>query len=155
MATPTLEAVWASLMDALGAINANDGYHTTVQTVTRDLVSIASLSSVKVPALLVMHDGETSTRQYRLSSQVECRESFIVEARIDAPGLETGEKAGAYADLLADIERAVTRDVTRGGAANWTYVAGVRGPYMGLDAGGVVLFQVRIEVVAVRTVGEG
>lgn len=154
MADPALTLIWDSLVTALEGIRVEDGYHTTVQTVTRELVSISALSSLKVPALLILHDGETSTRQYRLGGVIEDRLSFIVEARIDAPGLETGEKAHAYAALLADIERAVTRDVTRGGAAAWTYVANTRGPYMGLDAGGVVLFQVRIETVSVRTVGD-
>lgn len=154
MADPTLTRVWDSLVTALEGITTADGYRTSVQTVTRDLVSIATLPAPKVPALLILHDGETSTRTYRLGGVVEDTLAFIVEGRIDAPGLTAGDKAHAYADLLADIERAVTRDVTRGAAANWTAVRGVRGPYFGLDASGVVLFQVRIEVVSIRTVGE-
>lgn len=154
MADSTLHAMWDSLVTALEGIRTDDGYHTTVKTVTPELVSLVSLPAPLCPALMVIHDGETSTRAFRLGSLVEDRFAFVVEGRIDAPGLTVGDKAGAYADLLADIERAVTRDPNRGGVASWTGVRGVRGPYLGLDTQGVVLFQARIEVLVVRQVGE-
>lgn len=154
MADSALHKVWDSLVTALEAIRSDDGYHHTVATVTPDLVSLMALPAPRTPALMVLHDGETSLRTFRLGSYVEDRFAFLVEGRIDAPGLTSGEKAGAYADLVADLERAVTRDPTRGGVANHTYVRGTRGPYCGLDAGGMVLFQARLEVIVVREVGE-
>ncbi len=154
MGDSVLHQVWDSLVAALEGIRADDGYSTTVRTVTPELLVVATLPAPRVPALVVLHDGETSTRTFKLGALVEDRLAFIVEGRIDAPGLTSGDKLGAYSDFVADIERAVTRDPTRGGVASWTGVRGVRGPYMGLDHSGIVLFQARVEVLVVRTVGE-
>lgn len=154
MADSALHQVWDSLVTALEGIRADDGYHHTVQTVTPELVLLAGLPSPKTPALMVLHDGETSTRTFRLGSYVEDRFAFAIEGRLDAPGLTSGDKAGAYANFLADVERAITRDPNRGGVASWTGLRGVRGPFFGADAGGMVLFLARVEVIVVREVGE-
>lgn len=154
MADSVLRTVWDSLVTALEGIRADDGYHATVQTVSPELLMVATLPAPKAPALVIIHDGETSTRTFKLGALVEDRLAFLVEGRIDAPGLTSGDKLAAFSDFVADIERAVTRDPTRGGVASWTGVRGVRGPYMGMDHSGLVLFQARIEVLVVRTVGE-
>lgn len=154
MADSALHRAWDSLVTALEGIRLEDGYHHTVQTVSPELLLVQALPAPKVPALVIVHDGETSTRTFRLGSLVEDRYVFLVEGRIDAPGLTSGDKLAAFSDFVADLERAVTRDPTRGGVASWTGVGGVRGPYLGLDTQGVVLFQARIEVLVVRQVGE-
>jgi len=151
---PLLRRVWASLVTALEGITAGADYHHTMKWVTTDLVSLLSLNAQQTPALIVMADGEGAQRVFHMAGQIKDTLGFVLEGRLDAPGLTVGGKADAYARMLLDIEYALTRDVTRGGLASATFVRPAKGPFMGLDATGIVQWQQRVDVVVVRDTGE-
>lgn len=151
---PILRQLWASIMDALEGITGGANYHHTVKFVTSDLVSLLSLSPQQTPALMVMADAEGAQRTFHMAGQVRETYPFVIEGRVDAPGLVADAKRDAYAQLLTDIEYALTRDVTRGGIAAATFVRPPKGPFMGLDNTGIVQFQQRVDCVVVRMTGE-
>lgn len=152
---PILRRVWASIMTALEGITSGTTYHHTVRFVTSDLVSLLSLSPQQTPAIMVMADAEGAQRVFHMAGQIRETYAFVLEGRVDAPGLTVDAKRDAYARLLTDIETALTRDVTRGGIAGATFIRSPKGPFMGLDQTGIVQFQQRVEVIVVRNTGEG
>ncbi|MBK9497040.1 MAG: hypothetical protein IPO08_21515 [Xanthomonadales bacterium] len=151
---PILRRVWASLVTALEGIVSGSDYHSTVRFVSTDLVNLLSLSSQQTPAFLVMADGEGAQRLFHMAGQVKETFSFVLEGRLDAPGLLVSAKADAYARMLLDVEYALTRDVTRGGIASATFIRSPKGPFMGLDTTGIVQWQQRVDVIVVRDTGE-
>jgi len=151
---PILRQVWASLVTALEGITGGSDYYSTVKFVSTDLVNLLSMSSQQTPAFIVMADGEGAQRVFHMAGQIKETLSFVLEGRLDAPGLTVSAKSDAYARMLLDVEYALTRDVTRGGLASATFVRAPKGPFMGLDTSGIVQWQQRVDVVVVRDTGE-
>lgn len=150
MATTTLEAVWAGLVEALAAIDPSDGYFRSVRTVSTDRLQLESLQTPLTPALVVLLDEQqTLTLADSMPSQDGATFVFRLLGRIDCPGLDASARVTAYAELRADIRRALARNATLNGAAWDTRIIGGVGPDM--DQGRIVF---RFDVAVSTTIAD-
>jgi hypothetical protein len=152
MSTPILQSIWDSLATALRAINTTAGYHYTVPSgaVYQDMVNV---QLAPLAPCIVIGPSEGGSREFKPSMRVRERIVFALEARVDADGTDVDRKAEAYAKFLADIEKALTVDITRGGLAARTLLRRPVGPFMGFGQQAQVLFSQEVEVDLVRTYG--
>lgn len=152
MSAPILETVWNNLATAIRAISVAGGYHYDVddEAVFTDAVNLMNIP--QSPAVM-LGPSEGSGRSFLASMRVRDRVVFSVEAKVDADGLSTTRKLEAFSRFAADIERAVTRDITRGGYAVRTLVRPPIGPFMGFGAQQQVFFSVDIEIDLIRAYG--
>lgn len=118
MPATTLETVWLYLAETLAGISADTGYRTTVRTVTTDPAQLEALVSPLTPALVVLFDEEQSRAAAgEMPGRDDAALVFRVLARVDCGGLDTAARVRTYADLRADVRRAVAADITCGGVA--------------------------------------
>lgn len=151
-AAAILEAVWDDLVDAIEAIRADDGYRTTVHTVTTDPVGLLAQSSQQTPFVQVLWDAERSRPSAGAFGDVDDTLVFAVEWRLDAPGLVEADRRQLLSDWRQDLEHALCVDVSRGGVAYDTEVAdGPGGPWV--DTQGTLLGSSTITVRVMRTRG--
>jgi len=132
VSTPTLLAVWTDLAEALRGIRSDGGYTHTVEPDAVVTEPVMALTVARSP-FLVVGPTEGTSRQFLASMRV--RENpllFAIEGYLDVDGLDPMRKAEAMSTLAADIERALTRDLTRGGHAVRTLV---RAPEFGMGFG--------------------
>ena len=154
LADPLELRILDALVESLEGIQAGLVYHHTVKTVTTNLLLLASLSSQQCPALIIVPEREGSQRNYMMGSTVADTYSYLIEARVDAPGVLMGERMEAHLRLKRDIEFAVTSDQSLGGLAVETRTEMVQGPYPGIGNDPQVHWQQRVTVVGVHQVGE-
>lgn len=152
--TPLATQLQASLVTALEGIVGGSTYHHSIKTVSTDLMLLSSLPVDACPAVLVVPEREGSARDYLMGSTVMDTYAFLLECRVDGPGLTMGERVASYQRLRQDIEYALTLDQSRGGLAVETRLDPPIGPFLGLGTDPQVHFQQRVLVVAVHQVGE-
>lgn len=114
-----------SLQAALQAISADDGYFHTVQSVAvkldpnADVEDLIGQSAVRPFALLeIAHQPFTYQPSFRVSYDIDVKVHFVTDSDVtnDDSFLKTITR------LWADVETAVTQDVTRGGDATDTRI---------------------------------
>lgn len=162
MSVPVILAIVTSLQSALQGISTGRGdfYDVQSSSVVLDAVPLATIPPTQVPFLVVGHRVEPMDRDFgrsgrggtRLGSIVD-RWRITVEARVDAPGIDTARKMTALRNLEADIEKAVLVDSRRGGLALMTYpMQGL--VYTGLANQNMCFLEVPLEVLVQRNLGE-
>ena len=112
----TLEAIQTKLR----AINGNPTYFSTVKSTSVVLdpgVNMFTVPSTELPFFIVEPTPEGS-KFYMPAMRMQHRFQVVITARNDAPGgTSTSRKMETWERLIADIEVAMTRDVTLGGIA--------------------------------------
>lgn len=162
MSVPVILAIVTSLQTALQGIATGAGYFYDVQasSVVLDAVPLNTVPATQVPFLVVGHKVDPMQREYGRSSRggsrfgaIEDRWRITIEARVDAPGIDTARKMTALRELEADIEKAVLVDARRGGLALFTYP--MQGTvYTGLANQNMCFLEVPLEVLLARNLGE-
>lgn len=149
---PVLLRVWVSLANALRQITGPPTYTYSVLPENVREEPTNPMSVVSTP-FLVVGPTENASREFKASMRVRERLLFTVEAYIDVEGLEPIAKAEAMTRIAADVEYALTRDLSRGGLAARTLV---RAPEFGAGFGSQTRVYVGhlVEVDLLRTYGE-
>lgn len=91
-------------------------YPARPENVFLDPVNLMGLPSTSLPAFVVEPDN-TGRRSYQPAEVLRYEFAVLITARVDAEGIATDRKTVAGEKLLADIERALTVDITRGDRA--------------------------------------
>lgn len=152
MTTPVWQAVWDDLVEALALITTGGGYHYTLSAanISTDMINLIGWPTAPV---VMIGPSEGSSRVFLASLRARDRIVFGLEARVDAPGTDPARKGEAFTDFVADIERALMVDMTRGGFAARTLIRPPVGPFMGFGAQQQVLFSQEIEIDLIRAYG--
>lgn len=149
---PILLRVWQSLSESLRAIQGPPLYHYTVRP--EDVVEEPTnpMNVVRTP-FLVVGPTDGGARDFKASMRVRDRLVFTVEAYIDVVGMDPIRKAEAMSRIAADVEYALTRDLSRGGLAVRTLI---RSPEFGAGFGATNRVYVGhlVEVDLLRPYGE-
>ena len=149
-------AILQDLQAAVRGINGPPTYHFTVKAASVVLdpgVQITNVPSTELPYVVIEPDSR-GTFTYLPSMRV--REAFhvLLTARADAPtGLDTSRKVTTWESLQADLEVAVTRDITRGGHAIDTRIVQVE-PACDAGAGVMTLVRMLLRIALIRTYGQ-
>lgn len=117
---PLRYRVLEALQTKLRAINGAPNYHSTVKSASVVLdpaVNILTVPPTECPFFIVEPTPEGS-KFYMPSMRLKHQFQVAITARMDAEtGLGTSLKTVAWERLLADIEVALTQDITLGGLA--------------------------------------
>jgi hypothetical protein len=157
MSIPVILSVVASMQTALQAIATASGYYNDVKPTSVVLDAPTSLSAVsptEVPYFVLGHLVDPVNRDWHRSrggtlGAIQDRWRITVEARVDANGTTTSRKRTALAQLEADIEKALTVDLFRGGLAEYTFVMQATGS-MGLGNQNITYLSVPVDVLISR-----
>lgn len=110
--------VLEALQTKLRAINGNPTYHSTVKAssvVLDPAVNILTVPTTETPFFIVEPTSEGS-KFYMPSLRLRHQFQVTITARVDAvTGLGTARKTQAWERLIADMEVALTQDITLGG----------------------------------------
>ena len=140
-------AIRKNLQAALQAISRASGYHNDVKatSVRRDPVYLLTVPPTELPFFVL---GETDPLQRVFTPALGVEDHILVKlyARVDSPGLDTSQKDDAFENLLADIERALTVDITRGGNASDTRLHPAEAAAMGAANQPIVILSQAIEI---------
>lgn len=158
---PVILTIIDSMQTALRSISKSAGYFNDVArgSVVKDPVVAETIPDTSVPFLICGHRCDPVSREFTGSrpSSVLDHWRITIEGRIDVP--EVGDefenadrKVKALAEIEADIEVALTRDVTRGGYAKYTYVLQAT-KFITLPGNIVCLFEQPVEILLQRTYG--
>lgn len=156
MSTPVLLSVVLSLQTALQAISTASGYFNDLKasSVVLDATPLSAIPPTEVPFLVIGHLVAPVERDWHRSRSgalgaIQDRWKITLEAVIDAPGMGTARKLTALTNFEADVEKAVTVDLQRGGLALYTYVMqGTR--YTGLANQNRCYIEIPIDVLLSR-----
>lgn len=153
MSTPVWQGVWDNLVTALALIDGTADYTYTLESenIYTDMVNLMQLPGTGPFVVIGPSDGHG--RKWLPTMRMRETVIFGLEARVDAPGTTADRKGEAFTLFAKDIERALTRDITRGGLAARTLLRPPVGPFMGFGAQQQVLFSQEIEIDLVRTYG--
>ncbi len=155
MSTPVRLAVLQSIVDALRAMGPQIGCTYQVardEDVTLDRRNLATVFSL--PAFVVEPEGG-GQREFLPANRIKDRFPVVIYGRVDATGLsDSARRLTVFEQLAADVERCLTRDITRGGLAIDTRVLPPREPYIELDPVNSVYLEQPVEVVVRRIYGQ-
>ncbi len=154
--TPVLLAIVVNLQAALQAITAPTYFNTVKPTsVVLDPVALDVVSTTELPFLVVGHRIEVIGPRLYTSRPVsiKIRRRIVIEAVLDAPGTDFAHKLTAIQQLVADVETALTVDVTRGGLALDTRVEDET-LYVGLATQSRCYVEIPVEVTFGRKHGQ-
>jgi hypothetical protein len=152
---PIRLSVLKSMQTALQGISTAAGYYFDVraEAVTLDRRNLAT--ATLLPAF-VINSGAGGTRTYFPSMRM--REIFpvVIYGRADAMGIrDMSRRQTIFERLVADLERALTRDITRGGLAVDTRLQSPLEPYMEMDPINSVYIEQPVDVTLRRVYGTG
>lgn len=113
-----LKAVQA-VQTAIRAINGQIGYHVTVHpdSVTLDPVNLLTMPVGALLPFFVLELTDQGDRTFEPADMVEDRRVVAITWRHDVPGRSYDRKMIAFAQIEADLERALATDPTLGGLA--------------------------------------
>jgi hypothetical protein len=155
MPEPIEYRIVQSLQTALRGISTASGYHHTVQALAVKLdpnVDVETLIGDEALRPFVILELPPATHGIKFAPKgVEIRMPFIVHAVHDSDPTVDESWLQAFFRLCADVEQAVTADISRGGLAVSTKV--VTPEPVSFD-GGLVWAKVTGEVLIVRTMGK-
>ena len=151
----TALSIQQSLATAIRAMTVAGGYTYNVQatSVMLDPVNLETLSPAMLPAFYV-HIDSPGERGFLSPMRVKDRLNFTVVARADATGLAFDRKHTTFAALVADLEKALTVDITRGGLATDTKLGQPEAPLMQLGNGNIVVVVQPVSVLTYRVYGQ-
>ena len=121
MATPIRLAVLLDLQAALRAINGGAEYHNTIESAddvaadpSRNILGRVGRGTLQI---LVVPLTDKDTREFEPANQINETIWFqIMAAKLTPAGAEGGNtRVTELEQIAADIERALTRDIRRGG----------------------------------------
>jgi len=148
-------AIRKSVQAALQAMSVAGGYHWDVKpsSVVRDPVSLLTVAATETPFFVL---GETEPMNRTFFPAMEMEDAILLRlyARVDAPGLEANRKDDAFENLIADIEKALTVDITRGQNAIDTRLHQPEASATGLPNQNMVLVMQPIEIRTHRQYGQ-
>jgi len=149
-------AILKDLQTAVRTINGPPLYHTTVKASSVVLdpgVQITNVPSTELPWVVIEPDSR-GTPHYLPSMRVRDEFHVLITARADAPtGLDPSRKVTTWEALLADLEVAVTRDITRGGLAIDTRIVQME-PACDAGAGVMTFVRMLLRIPLIRTYGQ-
>lgn len=156
MSMPVLLSIVLNMQAALQAISTAAGYFNDIKptSVVLDAQALAPVSPTEVPFIVLGHMVEPVNREWGRSRSgvlgaIQDRWRIVLEARVDAPGLGTARKLTALTNFEADVEKALTLDLQRGGLALYTYVMqGTR--FTGLANDPMSYLQIPVEILLDR-----
>jgi hypothetical protein len=154
--TPVLLAIVLNLQAALQAITAPTYFNTVKATsVVLDPVALDVVSTTELLFLVVGHRIEVIGPRLFTSRPVSIKiqRRIVIEAVLDAPGTDFAHKLTAIQQLVADVETALTVDVTRGGFALDTRVEDET-PYVGLANQSRCYVEIPVDVTFGRKYGQ-
>lgn len=148
------DGVLDDLCTTLRAMRKANGYTWDVQTesVTRDPVNILAVPEASLPFFMVEPTPQGSFR-FMPAMQVQHDFNVLITARVDANGNEADRKSKAWEALIADLEKALVADITRGGRASDTRL-GEPSPLVGLGTDGIVIVTLPLTIKLWRTYGQ-
>lgn len=157
MPAPTLDPVrlrvLLSLQTALASMSVATGYHWDVSAsaVTLDYRNLST--AVTLPAFVVAQAGD-DTREFLPANRIKDQFRVMVFGRVDAKGLsDQNRRVTAFEYLAADIERAFSAEITRGGLAVDTRVQPPREPFIEMDPVNSVYIEQPVEIILRRMYG--
>lgn len=155
MADPQRLLIQQDLATALRAMTVAGGYTYTVQagSVTLDPVSLETVPPGMLPACYV-HADTGSERQFQPADRIKDRYRYTIVWRADAVGHDMDRKTKVFERMSADLEKALTVDITRGGHAIDTRLDPPDAPLMQLGAGQVVIGVQTLTVVTRHVYGQ-
>lgn len=138
---------------ALRAMTTGGGYTYTVRaaSVVRDPVNILAVPDTNLPFFVVEPSPQGDTR-YMPANQVQHDFAVLVTARITAPGIAPDRKSKAWERLIADLEKALTVDITLGGLCSDVRL-GEPSPLTGVGPDNIVIVTQPLTVKLWRTYG--
>lgn len=163
--TPIITTIALSLQAALQAVVAGGSYYNTIKptSVVLDMVDLSTIPMTEVPYVIVGARIEPVDREFGQSQSrgggplgfgsISDRWRFVLHARIDIAGFDSGKKLAALAQLEADIETAVLVDARRGGVAMMTYPMQAN-RYTGLANSNQCFLEMPVEVLLRRNLGQ-
>ena len=158
MADPIALTVLENAASALRAIATGAGYHYTVKStsVVLDPIEILLVSPTECP-FLVVHFAGPGKREFMpaLRMKDELRLAVVGCVICDGPGgVVADPKMAAWANLAADIEKALTVDATRGGNAIDTRLDQPDEPMLGFGGQNRVIVVQPVRVILRRVYGQ-
>jgi hypothetical protein len=157
--TPTLLAILLHVQASLQAIAAGGtpSYFTTVKptSVILDAVGLDIESVTECPFIVLGNRIEVVAPRLYTSRPVSIKvqRRIILQAALDAPGEDYARKSLAIAQFVADVEVALTQDLTRGGLALDTRVEDETA-YMSFPAQSRCYVEIPVEVTFGRKYGQ-
>lgn len=107
--------ILTAIADRLRTMTVAGGYHWTVKAegVKTDPENILTVPETELPVFLV--EFARGQREFNAANQLESFVTVLITARAAASGLDPVRKVQLGENLLADIEKALTVDITLGG----------------------------------------
>lgn len=152
-------SVRKNIQAALQAMTINGGYHWDVRadSVVRDPVALDFVSTTETP-FFVLGQLEpmknTGARAFLPALQLEDELLMNIFVRVDAPGSNPNRKDDAAEHMLADIEKALTVDITRGGYAIDTRLHQPPAAVIGLPTEDRMILTQPVEIRVQRSYGQ-
>lgn len=151
------KAILANLTTTLRGMTIAGGYHWDVKasSVVNDPVVLETVSPTELPFFYVSFAGGDGRRDYQMNRILKERIAFIIVGRMpNANGLADDRKLETYANGVADLEKAIAVDISRGGHAIDTQLAQPDEPLVGIGQQNMVIVVQRLTVLTRRTYGK-
>lgn len=155
MADPVRLGVLLAIQAALRGMSRAAGYSSEPRhdSVVLEPVDLLSLEPGKLPLFIVAPDDRQSERVFHPSRLLRTTFSVLITAAVTAPNFGLDYKIRAAEEVHADIEKALSVDLTLGGLVVWTKVLEPDPPFMSLGSQTRVLVQQPVEVLIIRRLG--
>jgi hypothetical protein len=158
MSTPRLVRILANLQSTLQGLAISDGYtyDVKVTSVVRRVRELTTIPPSEQPFIIVgwgSEGGPTCVREYQPAGRVLDTWRIPITIRADALGQGDGRIDEVYANLIADLEIALTGDClttrtsfSRGGNATETRLADSRIMSVGIEPNSLIVLEQLVEV---------
>jgi hypothetical protein len=154
LAMPVRLAVLHSIAEALRSMGPQTGCYfqvTREEDVTLDSRVLADAKSL--PAFVVQ-PAPGGTREFQPANRMKETFPVLISGRVDATGIsDMARRITAFELLVADLERVLTIDITRGGIAVDTRAQSPREPYVDPDPVNTVYIEQPVDVILRRIYG--
>lgn len=156
MTVPIGLAVVLNLQAALQGIARSAGYFNDVKatSVVLDPQALDAMPTTEMPFIVldVEENGTTVYSGISKPNAIQNHWTIPLLARVDAEGGDTSQKRRAAWQFHADVEKALTVDLQRGGLAQYTYLNWPQF-YFGLPSEIEVYVKIPIEIHLQRSYG--
>lgn len=154
LAIPVRLAVLQSIAAALRSMGPQTGCYFQV---TRDedvTLDSRALSDAKSLPAFVVQSTAGGTREFQPSLRMKEVFPVLISGRVDATGIsDMARRITAFELLVADLERVLTIDITRGGLAIDTRAQAPREPYTEPDPVNTVYIEQPVDIILRRIYG--
>lgn len=149
------ELVLANIASTLAALRIADGFDWDVQagSVFRDPINLLTAQPGTALPLFQVEPSDRGRTEYQPALQIRHHFDVVITMRHDAEGIAPDRKSKLWEKLIANVETALSKDITRGGAAIDTLL-GEPLPMVSIGADNMVVVVQPITVRIRRTYGK-